>query len=407
MLNPLTHRKILKKGRSGRGTIVSMGALDRGATSFNLHLTLQVFVEGMTPYEVSDQWMVKAKDCIGLSGSIPIKVDADEPEKVAIDWDLLRTEVAQRDEQRRASLAAMGPVGAGGTAAFGGATVQQAPTPAIDIRNDPELRHKLEAVLGYELVPGSTIQVAQGDPALQMRVMQTIQQHQMEKAIGRAAPAAARRPRRRRHDLPARAALGAARRGCADRGGVRGAEGARPRRLTGPTRQTFLSVHPIWHASGVTLLERLLAIDVSPLSDAGKTLPVVDPAVRALLPDVRVAGPAYTVLAEDDHLPVMTALAEAEPGDVVVVATNGGTRAIFGELFATEAERRGLAGIVTDGYCRDLRGLRAIGLPVFARGTTPRSGTTVSRAARGGRRSRSAASASAAAISCSATTTGS
>jgi 4-hydroxy-4-methyl-2-oxoglutarate aldolase len=53
---------------------------------------------------------------------------------------------------------------------------------------------------------------------------------------------------------------------------------------------------------------------------------------------------------------------------------------VFGELFATEARRRGLAGIVADGYCRDLRSLRRIGLPVFARATTPRSGTTVSRA---------------------------
>jgi 4-hydroxy-4-methyl-2-oxoglutarate aldolase len=96
-----------------------------------------------------------------------------------------------------------------------------------------------------------------------------------------------------------------------------------------------------------------------------------------------MAGPAYTVTARDDHLPVMSALAEAAPGDVIVVAGDGGTRALFGELFATEARRRGLAGIVADGLCRDLRGLRAIGLPVFARGTTPRSGTTVSRAARG------------------------
>ncbi len=133
----------------------------------------------------------------------------------------------------------------------------------------------------------------------------------------------------------------------------------------------------------MSLVERLLGVDVSALSDADKTLPVVDPAVRAVVPDVRMAGPAFTVLAQDDHLPVLSALAEAAPGDVLVVATGGGTRAVVGELFATEARRRGLAGIVVDGLCRDVRGLRAIGLPVFARGSSPRSGTTVSRAALG------------------------
>jgi regulator of RNase E activity RraA len=133
----------------------------------------------------------------------------------------------------------------------------------------------------------------------------------------------------------------------------------------------------------VDLIARLLQVDVSALSDADKTLPVVEPAVRAMIPEVRMAGPAFTVTAEDDHLPVMTALAEAAPGDVLVIAANGRSRAVFGELFATEAHRRGLAGIVADGFCRDLRGLRRIGLPVFARGTTPRSGTVVSRAARG------------------------
>jgi 4-hydroxy-4-methyl-2-oxoglutarate aldolase len=133
----------------------------------------------------------------------------------------------------------------------------------------------------------------------------------------------------------------------------------------------------------VELIERLLEIDVSALSDADKSLPIVDPGVRAMIPDVRMAGPAFTVVAEDDHLPVMTALAEAAPGDVLVIATNGGTRAVFGELVATEAHRRSLAGIVVDGLCRDLRGLRRIGLPAFARGTTPRSGTVVSRAAHG------------------------
>lgn len=128
------------------------------------------------------------------------------------------------------------------------------------------------------------------------------------------------------------------------------------------------------------LTDRLQAIEVSALCDADKTLPVADPAIRAMVPGVRFAGAALTVTAEDDHLPTFAALADAQPGEVLVIATNGGRLAVLGELFATEARRRGLAGVVIDGYCRDVHGLRALGFPVFARGTIPASGTTVSRA---------------------------
>lgn len=127
-------------------------------------------------------------------------------------------------------------------------------------------------------------------------------------------------------------------------------------------------------------LNRIARLQVSSLCDADKSLPVVDPAITEVVPSkglLRMTGPAVTVVAHDDHLPVLVAVSQAPPGSVIVVATDGGTRAVSGELFATEARRRGLAGIVIDGYCRDLHGLIGLGLPVYARGTNPMSGTTM------------------------------
>jgi 4-hydroxy-4-methyl-2-oxoglutarate aldolase len=124
------------------------------------------------------------------------------------------------------------------------------------------------------------------------------------------------------------------------------------------------------------LIERLRAVQVSSLCDADKAMPVLASEVHAMLPGLPMVGPAVTVVCHDDHLPMFAALRAAEPGSVLVVACDGHRRAVSGELFATEAERRGLAGIVVDGYVRDMRGLRTIGLPVYARGTCPASGTT-------------------------------
>jgi regulator of RNase E activity RraA len=122
-------------------------------------------------------------------------------------------------------------------------------------------------------------------------------------------------------------------------------------------------------------LGRVRALATSSLCDADKTLALPDPAIRAIVPEVRMAGPAIAVVAPDDHLPVLVAAGEAPPGSVLVVVNPRGSRAVAGELVAAEARRRGLAGVVIDGYCRDVAGLRALGLPVFARGSTPASGS--------------------------------
>ena len=122
-----------------------------------------------------------------------------------------------------------------------------------------------------------------------------------------------------------------------------------------------------------TLLARLRAVDAAALCDAGPDLRVLPSEIRPLAPGHRMAGRAVTVDAGDDLMSVLGGLLAAGPGDVLVVATSGAGRAMAGELFGSEALRRGLAGIVIDGYCRDRATLSQLDLPVFARGTTPRA----------------------------------
>lgn len=158
MLNPLTHRKVLRKGVPGKATIVSMGALDRGGTSFNLPMTLQVYVEGWTPYEVEDQWMVKAKDTITLSGWIPVRVDPDERDKVAIDWETLRERHEQEETARRQALAASGPVA--DLDALGGPNVTFQ-SQEIDLTQNPEAAEQVMQMLGLS---GAGVSFEQAPP---------------------------------------------------------------------------------------------------------------------------------------------------------------------------------------------------------------------------------------------------
>jgi 5-oxopent-3-ene-1,2,5-tricarboxylate decarboxylase / 2-hydroxyhepta-2,4-diene-1,7-dioate isomerase len=68
-----------------------------------------------------------------------------------------------------------------------------------------------------------------------------------------------------------------------------------------------------------------------------------------------------------------TVVAEAEPGDVIVLAAGDADFAFFGERMAEMARAAGVAGIVVDGGVRDVDGIAALDLPVFHGGVTPRA----------------------------------
>src|SRR5687768_15908297 len=119
------------------------------------------------------------------------------------------------------------------------------------------------------------------------------------------------------------------------------------------------------------LLARLARVETSSLVDAGGGgLRVLPAALRPIRPGLRLAGRALTVDARDDLMPMLAGLRQSGPYDVLVVAGSP-DHAVAGELFATEALRRGLAGIVIDGLCRDSRTLAELDLPVYARGVSP------------------------------------
>lgn len=111
------------------------------------------------------------------------------------------------------------------------------------------------------------------------------------------------------------------------------------------------------------------------MSDLLNRLYTMSSAIRAQTPAAtRVAGLACTVkVFPGDNLMVHKALDLAEPGDVIVVdASSSVMTAVLGDMIATKAAHRGVAGLVVDGLIRDLPGIQQIpGMAVFARGVTP------------------------------------
>jgi 4-hydroxy-4-methyl-2-oxoglutarate aldolase len=126
-------------------------------------------------------------------------------------------------------------------------------------------------------------------------------------------------------------------------------------------------------------IERLAAGGSCDISDVARGAGTADGAIRAMYsPMGRIAGPAITVdLTPGDGMLLRAAIDVAQPGDVIVANAHGDvSRAILGGVVAMHMARRGVRGLIVDGAVRDVSEFRELGLPVMARGLTPRSGTT-------------------------------
>lgn len=86
-------------------------------------------------------------------------------------------------------------------------------------------------------------------------------------------------------------------------------------------------------------------------------------------------GTAYTVRTRGrDNLAAYAALAQAKAGDVLVIATDEYAEAsVVGDVFIGLARNLGVLAVVTDGMVRDVAGIDAVGIPVFAQGLSPNS----------------------------------
>ena len=113
----------------------------------------------------------------------------------------------------------------------------------------------------------------------------------------------------------------------------------------------------------------LARLGTATVHEAAGRAPVVDAPLVQVVPSSRAAGPARTVrCGQDDNLMVHAAVAEAEPGEVLVLTMpEPRPVALVGELLATQAKVVGVAALLVDAAVRDLEELREVGLPIWAR----------------------------------------
>lgn len=121
-------------------------------------------------------------------------------------------------------------------------------------------------------------------------------------------------------------------------------------------------------------IERFRVFPTTDISDQLNRLYAMDGAIHNVVNDQAICGPALTVkLYPGDNLMLHKALDVAKPGDVIVVDSSMNmTTAVIGDLVSAKAKHRGVAGVIVDGLVRDLAAVKEVGLPLYARGVTPK-----------------------------------
>ncbi|TWO69468.1 RraA family protein [Caenimonas sedimenti] len=102
--------------------------------------------------------------------------------------------------------------------------------------------------------------------------------------------------------------------------------------------------------------------------------------LRPLMPEKRMAGPAFTIDGKvdprsDPHETLLAwtgLLSQAPAGHIWTCQPNDRVVAHMGELSAETLKNKGVLGCVADGYVRDVDFLLAMGFQTWSRGFTPR-----------------------------------
>ena len=119
---------------------------------------------------------------------------------------------------------------------------------------------------------------------------------------------------------------------------------------------------------------RLGEYGAATVHEAAGRVGYLGPRLRPAWPGARIGGTAVTVLCwPGDNLMIHVAVEQCREGDVLVVATNSPcSDGLFGELFATALQRRGVRGVVLSCGVRDVAELREMEFPgLVDRGERP------------------------------------